>query len=64
MPAEPQPAQRTAAHSGEAPARALPIPALQRGRRRQILQAIVDPIGYYRLGFTLGPSRPVRLRLR
>lgn len=56
MPAEPQPAQRTAAHSGDAPAPALPIPSLQRGRRRQMLQAIVDPIGYYRRCFGAHPG--------
>lgn len=49
------PADTTAAPPVEAPAPA-PIPELQRGRRRQILQAIVDPIGYYRRCFAAHPG--------
>lgn len=33
-----------------------PIPELQRGRRRQILQGIVDPIGYFRRCFSAHPG--------
>ena len=40
------------------------IPTLAVSARRQVLQAVVDPIGYHRRCFTMGPSRPVRLMVR
>lgn len=51
MPAEPMPAEPTAAASGP-----VPIPQLQLGNRRQTLQAILDPIGYYRRCFAAHPG--------
>ena len=45
-----------AADAPEVTTRPAPIPQLQLGRRRQMLQAIVDPLGYYRRCFAAHPG--------